>query len=67
MKEKDKRGGFRENSGRPLLNENKGKRHTHGITLYDETWDRMVLDSAKLNISVSQFIEKIYKSYKKEN
>lgn len=57
------RGGKRKGAGRPLLNSKKGKRHTHGITLYDEIWEKIEKEAERNNVSSSRLIEQIIENF----
>ena len=52
----ENRGGKREGAGRPFVDKEKGKMHTHGITMHDDIWKDIVNEAKKLDLSASQYI-----------
>lgn len=57
----DNRGGRREGAGRPFVDKEKGKMHTHGITMHDDTWKDIVEEANELKLSASNYIATMHK------
>lgn len=66
MEKKENRGGKRIGAGRPFRNKEKGKMHTHGITMHDETWNDISNKASELNLSASQYLVMLHKEYIKK-
>ena len=63
---KENRGGKRIGAGRPCRNKEKGKMHTHGITMHDDTWEEIVKEASKLDLSASQYLVMTHREYIKK-
>lgn len=57
MNDEERRGGRRENAGRPSLGA--AKRKTHSIKFSDEEWGRLEAKASLAGLSVAEYIRKI--------
>ena len=66
MEKKENRGGKREGAGRPVRDINKGKMNRHNITMHDDTWEEIVKEASKLDLSASQYLVMTHREYIKK-